>query len=156
MLILNDYGFIVHGLAQLHCLDGPEDNGLVRASGGSLGFGGGKQLADFPADRREERRLLRRPKAQALWASLFPRGKPGLHTQGPGCCCLFWQRLPQGTFVSPCVNRANEEATAVAGPEPSPCLWRGAEDVLLQFHRTGGSCCKHNTRNSYSSQLPHR
>lgn len=63
MLILNDYGFIIHGLAELHCLHWPQDNGLVRASGGSLGFGGGKQLADFPADSKEERNALQRPKA---------------------------------------------------------------------------------------------
>lgn len=81
MLILDDYGFIVHGLAELHCLDGPEDNRLVRASGGSLGFRGGKQLADFPADRGEERNWLQSPDAQALEVSPFPHVKAGLHTQ---------------------------------------------------------------------------
>lgn len=74
-LILDDYGLIIHGLAELHCLHGPQDNRLVRASGGSLGFGGGKQLADFPADSKEERDGLQRHHR-------FVQGKPGLHTPG--------------------------------------------------------------------------
>lgn len=59
-LILDDDGLVVHGLAELHRLHGPQDNRLVRAPGGSLGFRRGKQLADFPADSKEKRHGLHR------------------------------------------------------------------------------------------------
>lgn len=65
-----------------------------------------------------------------MQATLFPQAKPGLHTQGllpsgMDRCCLFWQRLPRGTFVFPFRNPSMKRPAAFSVPEASPCRAEG-------------------------------
>lgn len=131
-LILDDYGLIIHGLAELHCLHGPQDNRLVRASGGSLGFRGGEQLADFPADSKEERHGLQRHHGLLC----FSKGN-WAYTH-----CWQWfflQCLPWETQIFSFINPPNEEETAFSAPESFPCR---AEGILVQPCRTSVCCCE--------------
>lgn len=131
-LILDDDGLIVHGLAELHCLHGPQDNRLVRASGGSLGFWGREQLADFPADSKEERQGLHRQLTQAPWAS--PRETVQAWRGGLTALPSALANADVLIYKPP-----NEEETA---PEPLPSR---AEGILVQPCRTR---CEWNTWNS--------
>lgn len=134
-LILDDYGLVIHGLAELHCLHGPQDNRLVRASGGSLGFRGGKQLADFPADSKEERHGLQRHHGLLC----FSKGE-GARTRLVGWLTMLpsaMSALENSDFLI--YKPPNEEETAFSAPESFPCR---AEGILVQAGWTRVSCCE--------------
>lgn len=133
-LILDDDGLIVHGLAELHCLHGPQDNRLVRASGGSLGFWGREQLADFPADSKKRGRDY--TGSSHRHRGLL-RGKP----RKPGG--VGWQHfllpweMQMFSFINP------QWGNSALEPLPSR-----AEGILVQPCRTH---CEWNTWNSQDS-----